>query len=208
LTNTGDLTVNGNGTITGTLGVTALATTNGGLTNNGTLTNNGNATITGTLAVTGATTITGTLTVTNLDASKVVFTDGSKGLTSSGTVSVVQGGTGNTGTLTGVIRANLTGAYTAAVEGVDYSLVREYSDESINISSTTTSSETIKTAGTTDFLLTNTPSSKSVLKLYINGVRISKNAISNSGTTVYYIASQNANYLIKSGDRVQIDYFY
>jgi hypothetical protein len=53
------------------------------------------------------------------------------------------------------------------------------------------------------------PSANSILKLYINGVRISKKAISiSSGTTIYYNASQNANYLIKSGDRVQIDYFY
>ena len=119
------MTNNGNATITGTIGVTGattligLATMNGGITNNGTLTNNGNATITGKLGVTGATTITGTLTVTSLEASKFVFTNVSEGLAPDGTVRVTQGGTGNAGTISGVIKANLTGEYTRAVEGVD-----------------------------------------------------------------------------------------
>ena len=61
----------------------------------------------------------GNLNIANLTASKPVFTDASKNLTSTGTVSVVNGGTGAT-TLTGVLKGNGTSAFTAATAGTDY----------------------------------------------------------------------------------------
>ncbi len=112
-----------------------------------------------------------------------------------GTLAVANGGTGVT-TLSGIVKGNGTSAMTAAVQGTDFSLVREVSDEFT------------ATASQTAFTLTQTKSSTAVLKLYINGVRISKSAFSLSGTTFTYIPANNDAYALLAGDRIQIDYFY
>ena len=61
----------------------------------------------------------GNINVPSLTASKAVFTDASKSLTTTGTLGVAQGGTGAT-TLTGVLKGNGTSAFTAATAGTDY----------------------------------------------------------------------------------------
>ncbi|MHA8082451.1 hypothetical protein ACST14_03425 [Aquirufa sp. A-Brett2-15D] len=113
----------------------------------------------------------------------------------SGTLGVSNGGTGAS-TLTGLIKGNGTSAMSAGVIGTDYSLVRDVSDEYT------------AAAGQTVFNLTQTKSSTSLLKLYINGVRISKTAFSLSGTTFTYIPANNEAYSLIVSDRIQIDYFY
>jgi hypothetical protein len=112
-----------------------------------------------------------------------------------GTLAVANGGTG-VSTLTGILKGNGSLAMTAAVIGTDYSLVRDVSDEYA------------ATVGQTVFDLTQTKSSTSLLKLYINGVRIPKTAFSLSGTTFTYVPANNEAYALIAGDRVQIDYFY
>jgi hypothetical protein len=112
-----------------------------------------------------------------------------------GTLAVANGGTG-VSTLTGILKGNGSLAMTAAVIGTDYSLVRDVSDEYA------------ATVGQTVFNLTQTKSSTSLLKLYINGVRIPKTAFSLSGTTFTYVPANNEAYALIAGDRVQIDYFY
>ncbi len=112
-----------------------------------------------------------------------------------GTLAVANGGTG-VSTLTGILKGNGLLAMTPAVIGTDYSLVRDVSDEYA------------ATVGQTVFNLTQTKSSNSLLKLYINGVKISKTAFSLSGTTFTYIPANNDAYALIAGDRVQIDYFY
>jgi hypothetical protein len=112
-----------------------------------------------------------------------------------GTLAVANGGTG-VSTLTGILKGNGLLAMTPAVIGTDYSLVRDVSDEYA------------ATVGQTAFNLTQTKSSNSLLKLYINGVKISKTAFSLSGTTFTYIPANNDAYALIAGDRVQIDYFY
>lgn len=112
-----------------------------------------------------------------------------------GTLAVANGGTGAS-TITGILKGNGTAAMTAAVNGTDFSLVREISDEYT------------ATVGQTAFNLTQTKSSTALLKLYINGVRISKTAFSLSGTTFTYIPANNDTYTLIAGDRIQIDYFY
>jgi len=49
-----------------------------------------------------------------------------------------------------------------------------------------------------------------VVKMYINGVRISNAACAVDGTrtSITYTPSNNGNYAIKAGDRIQVDYFY
>jgi hypothetical protein len=112
-----------------------------------------------------------------------------------GTLAVGNGGTGTSG-ISGIVKGNGSSAMTAAVQGIDFSLVREVSDEYT------------ATLGQTAFTLTQTKFSNSLLRLYINGVRISKTAFSLSGTSFTYIPANNDTYTLNAGDRIQIDYFY
>jgi hypothetical protein len=112
-----------------------------------------------------------------------------------GTLGVTNGGTGST-TITGIVKGNGSSAMTAAVNGTDYSLVREVTDEFT------------ATVAQTTFTLTQTKSSTALLKLFINGVRISKSAFSLSGTTFTYVPANNDAYALVAGDRIQIDYYY
>ena len=112
-----------------------------------------------------------------------------------GIVAVANGGTG-VNTITGIIKGNGTTAVTAAVNGTDYSLVREVSDEFS------------ATAAQTVFTLTQTKSANSKVKMFINGVRISNTAYSLVGVTLTYTPANNANYALTLSDRIQFDYYY
>lgn len=114
----------------------------------------------------------------------------------SGSLSVGKGGTGAT-TLTGILKGNGTNAFTQATINTDYSLVRFVSDE-----------YTVATAGQTSFTLTQTPNVNSTIRLFINGVRISKTALSVSGTTLTYNPANNGAATLVVGDRIQVDYYY
>ena len=112
-----------------------------------------------------------------------------------GIVAVANGGTG-VGTITGIVKGNGTSAVTAAVNGTDYSLVREVSDEFA------------ATASQTVFTLTQTKSVNSKVKMFINGVRISNSAYTLVGTTLTYVPASNASYSLTLSDRIQFDYYY
>ena len=112
-----------------------------------------------------------------------------------GVVAVANGGTG-VGTITGIVKGNGTSAVTAAVNGTDYSLVREVSDEF-----TATASQTV-------FTLTQTKSVNSKVKMFINGVRISNSAYTLVGTKLTYVPASNASYSLTLSDRIQFDYYY
>lgn len=114
----------------------------------------------------------------------------------SGSLTVGKGGTGAT-TLTGILKGNGTNAVTQATLNTDYSLVRFVSDE-----------YTVATAGQTSFTLTQTPNVNSTIRLFINGVRISKTALSVSGTTLTYNPTNNGAATLVVGDRIQVDYYY
>ena len=64
------------------------------------------------------------------------------------------------------------------------------------------------TSGQTGFTLSHTPAVNSVVKMYINGVRISNTAISTVSTTATYNPTNNGSTALVAGDRIQIDYFY
>ena len=68
--------------------------------------------------------------------------------------------------------------------------------------------EFTSSAAQTSFTLTQTPSSNSKVKMFVNGVRISNTAYSWSGTTVTYLPANNGSYGLSLNDRVQLDYFY
>jgi hypothetical protein len=63
-------------------------------------------------------------------------------------------------------------------------------------------------AGQTTFTLRHTPSATSNMKMYINGIRISNSACSNSGITLTYVPANNGSYALMAGDRIQFDYSY
>jgi hypothetical protein len=71
-----------------------------------------------------------------------------------------------------------------------------------------TTDEFLAVAGQKTFTLAHTPSATSNLKLYINGVRISNSACSNSGLTLTYVPANNGSYALMAGDRIQCDYSY
>jgi len=112
-----------------------------------------------------------------------------------GILTVAKGGTG-VGTITGIVKGNGNSAVTAAVNGTDFSLVREIADEFA------------ATAGQTVFTLTQTKSANSKLKMFINGVRISNTAYALVGTTLTYTPASNASYALTLNDRIQFDYYY
>lgn len=64
------------------------------------------------------------------------------------------------------------------------------------------------TASQTSFALTQTPSTNSKVKMYVNGIRVSNTAYSLSGTTLTYIPANNGSYTLSAGDRIQFDYYY
>jgi hypothetical protein len=64
------------------------------------------------------------------------------------------------------------------------------------------------TSAQTNFILTQTPSTTSKVKMFINGIRISNIAFSISGTTLNYVPTNNGGYTLTVNDRIQFDYFY
>jgi hypothetical protein len=120
---------------------------------------------------------------------------------------------------------NGTNAISTATEGTNYSLVREINDEfQVSPAQATASAATSGADGVVSavFQLAQTPNTRSLVKIYVNGVRISTraftfytNATVGSGTntttpSIYigYIPYQNGTYKLTSGDRIQIDYYY
>ncbi len=52
------------------------------------------------------------------------------------------------------------------------------------------------------------PHANSNVKLFINGIRISNDAYSVSGSTVTYYPENNGSFDLTDGDRIQFDYFF
>lgn len=64
------------------------------------------------------------------------------------------------------------------------------------------------TSTQTSFTLTQTPSTNSKVKMYVNGIRISNTAYSVTGTTLTYVPANNGSYVLSASDRIQFDYSY
>ncbi len=177
----------------------------------------------------GITALAGTISGTTLASNVVTSSLTGVGTITTGTwsgttIAVAKGGTGAT-TLSGVLLGNGTGAISTATEGTNYSLVREINDEfTVTSAQATTSTGTSGLDGVVSavFTLAQIPNTKSLVKIYVNGVRISSRAFTfytsntvGSGTNtttptinIGYIPFQNGNYRLTTSDRVQIDYYY
>ena len=70
------------------------------------------------------------------------------------------------------------------------------------------SDEFTATADQQTFTLSHPKGTNRTIKMYINGIRISNTAYSDSGTTITYTKANNGNYTLVAGDRVQFDYSY
>ncbi|MDX9930608.1 MAG: hypothetical protein RBS37_12240 [Bacteroidales bacterium] len=71
-----------------------------------------------------------------------------------------------------------------------------------------TTDEFSASTGQTTFYLRNTPAATSLPRMFINGIRISNQAYSISGTSATYIPVNNGSYSLTTGDRIQFDYSY
>ena len=116
----------------------------------------------------------------------------------SGILEVTNGGTG-TDNLTGLLKGNGTDAFTAAVNGTDYSLVREREDQM----------PSPNTADQTSFTLSQIPNANSKIKMFINGIKAFKGSVTVNGTTTAtYVKSNNNGYAIQVNDIVEFIYYY
>jgi hypothetical protein len=168
--------------------------------------------------ISGSGTVGTDLTLSALTASKPVFTDANKKLTSAGTLGISQGGTGLTTTPTNgqILIGNGTG-FTLANLTQGTGITISNSNGSISIAASAsavrpTTDQFSATANQTTFTLTQTPltnaNSKDNVWMFINGVRTNNDAYSVSGTTVTYVPGSNGSYALLANDRIQFDYLY
>ncbi|WP_188050681.1 hypothetical protein [Flavobacterium sp. GP15] len=73
---------------------------------------------------------------------------------------------------------------------------------------TDASEEILSTLSQTTFTLAQIPSTKSKVKMYVNGIRISNTAYSVTNDVLTYIPANNGNAILSDTDRIQFDYFY
>jgi len=160
----------------------------------------------------------GTITLSAMTASKPVFTDANKQLTSTGTLEVSQGGTGVTTTPTnGQILIGNGSGFTLATLTAGTGITITNTSGTITIAASAvavrpTTDQFSASANQTSFTLTQTPltnaNSLDNVWMFINGVRTNNLAYSVSGTTVTYVPGSNGSYALLAGDRIQFDYAY
>ncbi len=68
--------------------------------------------------------------------------------------------------------------------------------------------ELLSTLSQTTFTLAQIPSTKSKVKMYVNGIRISNTAYTIIDNVLTYIPANNGNAILGATERIQFDYFY
>lgn len=208
----GTSTVNGLSVSNNVISLSPADATNPGIVTTGTQTFGGIKTFSG---------IKLSTTPGTLEVSKGLFTDALGNLTTSGTLGVSQGGTGNSTFPSGsLLLGNGTNGITTLAPGNNNGYIlkvlggqwavgaapnggnQEASDQMF-----------VSTDGQTLFTLSSLPQGSSVaststLKMYVNGVRIDISSYSVSNRTVTYDPSKNGSYILKRDDRILFDYAY
>ena len=112
-----------------------------------------------------------------------------------------------------VTAVNTSGTYTGAGFKTPTGTSSQYLMADGTTSSATASDneadeEFVAAGAETSFILPNTPRANSKVKMYINGIRISKTAYTVVGANLTYNPAFNGNYTITANDRIQFEYFY
>jgi hypothetical protein len=163
-----------------------------------------NASTSGPTGPTGPTGITGITGPTGLEGNTgPTGADGSIGATGPTGADGSIGATGPTGADGSIGVTGPTGA-ASTVAGPTGSTGPSGSNATI----TEVADEFAATTAQTSFTLTQIPATNCLVKMYINGVRISKTAFTHSGTTLTYIPANNGSYALILNDRIQFDYYY
>ena len=84
----------------------------------------------------------------------------------------------------------------------------DFVTSAVSTAITEVSDEFSATAAQTTFTISHAKGTNSTIKMYINGIRISNTAYSDSSTTVTYNNANNGGYTIVAGDRIQFDFSY
>ena len=167
-----------------------------------------NSTITGSSLTSVGTITSGTWSGTAIDVphggtgatTKTAAFDALSPMTTAG--DIIYGGTSGTGTRLakgsdGQVLTIASGVPAWAAAAAGGSSVTEVSDEVASA-----------TVGQTSFTLAQTPAVKSIVKMLINGIRISNTAFTISANVVTYNPANNEAYNLSVGDRIQFDYYY
>ena len=137
----------------------------------------------------------------------------SSGTWSGTTISVANGGTGSTSlTSNNVLLGNGIGAIQSVAPGTSGNVLTSNGTAWISSAAAATvreiANEFTATTSQTSFTLSQIPSTNSKVKMFVNGVRISNSAYSNSGSTITYNPVNNGTNSLVAGDRIEFDYYY
>lgn len=132
-----------------------------------------------------------------------------RGSSSLNTVGTITSGTWNAGPVTS--GGALTGQSIVKKGGTSSQFLKADGsvDENVYITAIReVNDEFTATEGQSRFTLTQRPSADSNIKMFINGVRISNSAYTNSGNSVTYLPANNGSNVLRAGDRIQFDYYH
>jgi hypothetical protein len=110
-----------------------------------------------------------------------------------------------------IVYGGTNGIPTRLAKGTDGQVLQLSSGLPIWAASTSiteVSDEFTATAAQTTFTISHAKGTNRTIKMYINGIRISNTAYSDSSTTVTYNSANNGGYTIVAGDRIQFDFSY
>ena len=156
-----------------------------------------------TLGVATATSINKVAITAPASSATLTIADG-KTLTASDNATVSGTNTGDqTITLTGDVTGSGTGSFATTIGSGKVTSTMLAATAIVEVSD-----EITATAAQTSFTITHAKGTNRTIKMFINGVRISNTAYSDSSTTITYTKANNGGYELKAGDRVQFDYSY
>lgn len=162
---------------------------------------------TGTQTFAGAKTFSSTInkvTITAPTSSATLTIVDGKTLTASDDATVSGTNTGDQIiTLTGDVTGSGTGSFATTIGAGKVTSSMLAANAIVEVSD-----EFTATAAQASFTISHAKGTNRIIKMYINGIRISNTAYSDSGTTLTYTSANNGGYTIVAGDRIQFDYSY
>jgi hypothetical protein len=135
---------------------------------------------------------------------------GADGVSVAGSIAITNVKTSGTLTAGTVTYPNAHNSTAGQVLTTDVAGLASWAPAAVGGSSVTEITDEVAVTSTDQrsFTLSQTPSTKSVVKIYINGIRISNTAITVNVKAVTYVPANNGAYALTIGDRIQFDYYY